>query len=270
MRMRYLALTGIAFLSAAAPAAAQAATPLDPISGSWSGDMGLNLSERHPVRFELKFDGSALSGHVVGPVPIDFKTGSFDQRTGSLRLEVEVKDDAAPRIIVFDGTAIAGMATGRVTDGARTGSFRILREGNAATTGAPSDSVYLALRGGFAEVSAWVSKSADLVPAEKYAFQPVKTVRTFGQLLAHVADSYNYYCARAAGRNVEWSDAIEKGNTGKATVVPKLKQALEACNAAYAGSPALGPALGNVAHTSLHYGNIITYLRVMGLVPPSS
>jgi hypothetical protein len=254
-------------------ASLQAQSAADPVSGTWTGDIGLDLTTRHPVKFELKFDGkSTLSGTVTGPGPADFKTGSFDATTGALKLEVDVKDDGGtPKRFVFEGTALSGMATGRVSDGTQVGSFRIVRETGASPAGQPSaGDATAALRKSFAEVSGWVSKAADLVPADKYAYQPTKTVRAFGPLIAHVADSYNYYCARAAGRNVEWSDPIEKGKTDKATVVPKLKQALDACNAAYGGTPQVGPALENVAHTSLHYGNIITYLRMMGMVPPSS
>jgi hypothetical protein len=53
-----------------------------------------------------------------------------------------------------------------------------------------------ALRNGCGEVSGWVTKAADLAPADKYSYRPAPTVRTFGQQLAHIADSYNYYCAR--------------------------------------------------------------------------
>jgi hypothetical protein len=90
------------------------------------------------------------------------------------------------------------------------------------------------LRKGFQEVSTWVWKSADMVPAEKYNYKPVDTVRTFGQIIGHITDSYNYYCAQGAGTKVEWADPAEKGNTDKATLVPKLKEALDKCNAAYA------------------------------------
>ncbi|MGH7714309.1 MAG: hypothetical protein ACREOG_23730, partial [Gemmatimonadaceae bacterium] len=90
------------------------------------------------------------------------------------------------------------------------------------------------------------------------------------QLIGHIADSYNWYCAQAAGRNVEWSDPIEKGSTDKATLTTKLKQATDACNTVYANKGVFLPLLQNVGHTNLHYGNIITYMRMMGLVPPSS
>ena len=133
----------------------------------------------------------------------------------------------------------------------------------------PNDAAAVA-KGGFNEVSTWVTKAADMVPADKYSYKPVQTVRTFGQLVAHVADAYNWYCAAATGRKVEWSDAVEKGSTDKATVTAKLKQATDACNAQYNGKGQLLQLVQNIGHTNLHYGNIITYMRMMGMVPPSS
>ena len=128
-----------------------------------------------------------------------------------------------------------------------------------------------ALRKSFGEVGGWVTKSAELVAADKYSYRPTNTVRTFGKLIGHLVDSYAYYCAQAAGRNVEWGDPAEKGATDKATLAPKLKQATDACQAAYAaGASNVGPLVDNVGHTNLHYGNIITYLRMLGLTPPSS
>jgi len=136
-----------------------------------------------------------------------------------------------------------------------------------AQTPSPNEEV----RKGFNEVNEWVLKSAEMVPADKYNYKPVDTVRTFGQLVAHITDSYNYFCARGAGNKVEWADPVEKGNTDKETVLPKLKEAIGRCNAAYGAANAqFGPLMGNVGHTSLHYGNMITYMRMIGLKPPSS
>ena len=127
------------------------------------------------------------------------------------------------------------------------------------------------LRNGFNEVNDWVTKAADMVPADKYNYKPVDTVRTFGQLIAHITDSYIYFCARGVGNKVEWSDAIEKGATDKDTVLPKLKEAVGRCNTAYGSSNGqFRPLFTNIGHTSLHYGNIITYMRMLGLKPPSS
>jgi uncharacterized damage-inducible protein DinB len=127
------------------------------------------------------------------------------------------------------------------------------------------------VRNGFNEVNDWVTKAAEMVPADKYNYRPAETVRTFGQLIAHITDSYNYFCAHGVGNKVEWTTPIEKGNTDKDTLLPKLKEAVGRCNAAYGSSNAkLRPLFTNVGHTSLHYGNIITYMRMMGLKPPSS
>jgi uncharacterized damage-inducible protein DinB len=244
----------------------------DPISGIWTGDIGLTLTNRNPVKFELKYDGTAITGTVTGPGPAEFKSGTFDPTTGALRLEVDVKGDGASARFVFEGVAVNGMATGRVNDGKQIGSFRITKV--AAETAAPSPAsggdLVAELRRSFAEVSGNVSKAADLVPADKYSYRPAPSVRTFGQLVAHIADSFNYYCARAGGRTVQWSDPIEKGSTDKATLVQKLRESLDTCTPVYSGTGQIGPLVENLGHTNLHYGNIITYLRTLGLVPPSS
>jgi uncharacterized damage-inducible protein DinB len=123
---------------------------------------------------------------------------------------------------------------------------------------------------GFEEVSVWVMKSAELIPADKYSYRPVATVRTVGQQIAHIADAYNYYCKSAvAGRAVEWSDAVEKGPADKVTAIAKLKEATRLCENAYATSQA-PPLMAAIAHTNLHYGNLVTYMRMLGLTPPSS
>lgn len=126
-----------------------------------------------------------------------------------------------------------------------------------------------ALRRDYLEVSDWITRSAELVPADQYAYRPVATVRTFGELVGHVIDGYNYFCGRAAGRTMQWSDPVEKGVTTKAELVAALRKATEECTVAYGAGPA-GPLSSNIGHSSLHYGNMVTYIRMMGLVPPQS
>jgi uncharacterized damage-inducible protein DinB len=137
----------------------------------------------------------------------------------------------------------------------------------AAQAGPPDGPT--ALRQGFEEVSGWITKAAAAVPADKYAYRPTKEVRTFGEMVGHIVDGYNYFCGRAAGKKVEWSDAAAKGPTDKATLDGKLKAATAGCAAAHSGAPS-PLLLQNYGHTSLHYGNLITYMRLLGLVPPSS
>ena len=66
------------------------------------------------------------------------------------------------------------------------------------------------IRKGFEEVNGWVTAAAEMVPADKYNYRPADSVRTFGQLIAHITDSYNYFCAHAVGNKVEWLTPIEK------------------------------------------------------------
>jgi uncharacterized damage-inducible protein DinB len=130
-----------------------------------------------------------------------------------------------------------------------------------------------------------ILRSADKVPEDKYAFKPIDTVRTYGQVLAHVADGQYEFCGAAAGNHDE--KGIEQTAKTKADIVAALKSAFAYCDAIYAGMtdakavemiPAFGGAkltrLGmldfNVSHTMEHYGNLVTYMRIQGIVPPSS
>ncbi|HLA11519.1 MAG TPA: DinB family protein [Pyrinomonadaceae bacterium] len=175
-------------------------------------------------------------------------------------------------LIVCCVLVVSGTSTGRVSGDHQTSTFMIKKvAGELKATPQAGNEMAAEMRRSWAEVSDWVTSAAETVPAEKYNYRPADTVRTFGQLIGHIADSYNYYCAQAAGQKVEWSDPIEKGSTDKGTVVPKLKLALEKCNSAYASEAGqVRPLIGNVAHTNLHYGNIITYMRMLGMKPPSS
>ena len=125
---------------------------------------------------------------------------------------------------------------------------------------------------GFEEVTGWLTAAAELVPADKYTYKPVGTVRTFGELMAHAADGMNWYCGSAkVAKDLKWSDAVEKGGTDKAKVVAALKTAAAGCAAAYASPTArIERLMGNLTHSNLHYGNAIVYLRMLGLKPPSS
>jgi len=244
----------------------------DPISGTWKGEAGPIGGAPTAITMELKFDGkSAVSGSILGfPTPGEVKVGTFDPQTSVMRLEAG--EAANSRVmLVFEGAVVRNTVTGTAKGDGRQGTFILTKtDGGLAPAPGGSEAV-TALRGGFAEVSGWVTKAAELVPPDKYAYRPVATVRTFGQLVAHLVDAYAYYCAQAGGQQVQWVDSAEKGATTKAALAPKLKQATDACTAAYASANARAmPLVANVGHTSLHYGNMITYLRMLGLAPPST
>ena len=128
-------------------------------------------------------------------------------------------------------------------------------------------------------------KSAEEMPEENYSFKPVSTVRTFGELIGHVADGQYEFCGPVAGDGVKSPD-VEKNKTSKADLIAALKVAFAYCDKTYAGMtdahaadmikffgndwPKLSILGFNNAHNMEHYGNMVTYLRIKGLVPPSS
>ena len=128
-------------------------------------------------------------------------------------------------------------------------------------------------------------RAAEKMPQENYGFKPSPDVRSFGQQVAHVADDQYNLCAPARGETRKAAyTAIESSLSKKGELVAALKDAFAYCDAAYdAMTDAAGadPALGrdrnrfsmlnwNLWHTWEHYGNIVVYLRMKGLVPPSS
>jgi|GEM_PF-458435 len=267
-------------LSAVGSVVAQSSAP-DKLSGTWTGSLTPpNATAGMPVVVAIKLAANgSITGTITGPPrPGDIKSGSFDPRTGALKLEVVVRDDGATRAL-FEGRVQGDTAAGQVTVDGQPGDFRLVKSSDTfapeptatAVPAAPraDDPVAMVSRG-FTEVTGWVLRAAEVVPANKYGYRPVATVRTFAQLIGHIADSHNYYCARATGKRVEWSDAIEKATADKATLVQKLKQSIDGCAAGYAGAGQIGPLTENFGHTNLHYGNMITYIRMLGLKPPSS
>ena len=128
--------------------------------------------------------------------------------------------------------------------------------------------------------------AADAVPESEYSFRPTPEVRTFGEIISHVADSQNFYCGVADGANPEYATPIEKAHGTKAEIVKALKDSVAKCDAVYAKTTADNAMsiekagrgevlrgmilLDNVAHDNEHYGNIVTYMRLKGHVPPST
>ena len=137
----------------------------------------------------------------------------------------------------------------------------------------------------FGALSGFVVRSAEKVPEELYSFRATPEVRTMAELYGHVADAMFGMCATAAGTKPPKS-GIEKSVTGKAALVAALKEGVSYCNSVYDGmtdqkgletvpfyfgpSPRLSVLYFVVTHTYEHYGNLVTYMRLNKIVPPSS
>lgn len=141
------------------------------------------------------------------------------------------------------------------------------------------------MRGQYNMVKEYVTKAAASMPEADYAFKPTPEVRSFGALLGHVANATGMICTAANGGKSPLTGNAEQLKT-KAEVQKALADSFAACDAVWAAAtPAWNteraPLFGNpqtrmavltfnTAHTMEHYGNIVTYLRLKGIVPPSS
>ena len=137
----------------------------------------------------------------------------------------------------------------------------------------------------FTQVSELVLRSANKVPESLWSFRATPEVRTMGQIFAHIADASNHICAMATdGQRSPIS--VEDTAKTKAEILAALKREFAGCDADYAKMTHLtalqvidlggqkrtriGEMDYEVAHTWEHYGNLVTYMRLKGIVPPSS
>jgi uncharacterized damage-inducible protein DinB len=149
----------------------------------------------------------------------------------------------------------------------------------------PTDPSLAALQASWRQAADYIAQAADDMPEADYAYRPVETVRTFGQMIGHVAGAQNSICAAVLGDPQPAEDAVEKAATTKAALVQALRASTAYCARAYAiGAATLGRPIQlfgqrytragalalNAVHDGEHYGNIVTYLRMKGMVPPSS
>jgi len=128
-----------------------------------------------------------------------------------------------------------------------------------------------------------VLRAADKMPAENYSFRSVPEVRTFAEMIAHVADAQIRMCGVVKG---ESPTANAASKTAKADLVDALKASFDYCDPVYESmTDAAGTAkvhwvrwdmskLGllnwNISHDNEMYGIMGAFLRLKGIVPPSS
>ena len=159
----------------------------------------------------------------------------------------------------------------------------------ARAQGPSANPVSAALKNAWDSAKRNIKESAEQMPDDGYGFKPVPTVRSFGEILAHVAGVNYLYCGAAMGdKTPRNEDDIEKAAKTKADIVKALNESLAYCDAAYASATDAGaaemvanpfgegkisratPTIGVTRWIWLTYGNLVTYFRIKGMVPPSS
>lgn len=136
----------------------------------------------------------------------------------------------------------------------------------------------------YRQAATYILAAAEQMPEADYSFKPTPDVRSFGQLVGHVANAQYMICAAAMGEANPARQNFEQ-TADKAALVAGLRASTEYCDRAYAQSDAaamgmtqmfgsertrLSALVLNAAHDYEHYGNLVTYLRLKGMVPPSS
>ncbi len=138
---------------------------------------------------------------------------------------------------------------------------------------------------GYERTTGILLRSAEKMPEENYSFKPADSVRTYGQIIGHLADAQYLFCSTASGDKNPGLN-IEKTKTSKADLVAALKDGVAYCEKVYdamTDAAAVQPVkfFGNdvpkfavlninVGHNMEHYGNLVTYMRIKGIVPPTS
>jgi len=135
------------------------------------------------------------------------------------------------------------------------------------------------------QLTGYITEAAEEVPEARYAYRPTAEVRTFGQLIGHIAGAQYLICAAALGEPARSEDEIERTRTTRAELLSALRASTEYCARAYAQADAavqqptqlfgeersrLFALVLNATHDAEHYGNIVTYMRLNGMIPPSS
>lgn len=131
-----------------------------------------------------------------------------------------------------------------------------------------------------------VLRTAEKVPEELYSFKATPDVRSIAGLLGHIADANVGICTFAKGEKPDFSTLGNEKKTAKADLIAGLKQAFAFCDEVFATlndqngtamvemfgmkQPKLGVMAFNNSHTFEHYGNLVTYMRLNKIIPPSS
>ena len=153
-----------------------------------------------------------------------------------------------------------------------------------APPAAPAASAVATLAASLGEVGGYLTRSAEQMPEADFVFKPTPDVRSFGQIIGHVAEVNYVVCAAMLGEKNPAGE-VEKAVTTKAGLVDAVRGSFAYCERACAMSdaeaaktvtlwgqaqPRLAALTIVLTHSWEHYGNIVTYLRLKGKVPPSS
>jgi uncharacterized damage-inducible protein DinB len=157
---------------------------------------------------------------------------------------------------------------------------------------APLPGVVAEVKTIYTNVHNYITKAVEQFPADKLTWQPTPAVRSWARLIGHITDDNNGACFLLAGETqrpgrVDTADTAESAanKLSKDDLLKGYKESVERCQKAFAavteanmaerngptgGRSKIGTLIYNTSHTNEHYGNIVTYMRLNNMVPPST
>ena len=130
MIRRVLIAACCVLVSATSMVAQSRGAQADSLTGTWTGELDVpNAPAPVAITMELKFDGkTGVTGTFSGlPNPGEVKRGTFDAKTGALKLELG-KKGGSEVLLVLEGTAVKGTASGKVTGEGGDGKFKLAKK----------------------------------------------------------------------------------------------------------------------------------------------
>jgi uncharacterized damage-inducible protein DinB len=174
-------------------------------------------------------------------------------------------------------------------------SFMLVVSSGVAFAQAPSADPYTkGARRAYENIQNLVMRSAEKIGDDLYAFKPTPEVRSMAGVIGHIADANNLLCSVAAGKRTVAeimkdlpAVQVHEKKTSKAELIAALKESRAYCGTVF---DAMTDASGQetvawfgpepmpkllvltmaTSHAWEHYGNLVTYMRLKGIVPPSS
>lgn len=142
------------------------------------------------------------------------------------------------------------------------------------------------VQGTYARLKVNILKAAEAMPAEGYKFKPTPEVRTFARVVNHISEAQLHSCGVANHTAAGDLAKVPPETADKTAIVEALKASYAECDKAYAGltdaniadlldagtakRSRVGLLWGNVSHDNEQYATLALYMRLKGLVPPSS
>jgi len=116
---------------------------------------------------------------------------------------------------------------------------------------------------------------AEDFPESKYGYRLKPEMRSFGEVVVHIASGVAFAAKAGRGEKVKWDELTPKDYATKAQCVALLQRWIGEANASLKQNPegvqgSLEPFLSVLQHSSEHYGLLVAYYRANGLVPPES